>query len=348
MRTFSLLLSFAMLFSLLFPVSVSAEEIQIIDGISLQEEDFHEEVLDEPVLDEPVEVYLDEEATKQLNEIIAQAQSDFKTLTESEGNQTDGNTGRIDIGYSQVNSENINSGYFQTSGVQGQLVGNLIQPTSNSFGTHQHSTEGMLITTPTPTPDTLYEGEPLEDKGSKTKGKGNKGKKNEQKNNNNKNQGKKNDRLTYKELEKKLQKLGKYFSTKKIKKGKNSEPIIRYAWGGNKRPKIGKNGEPKEQGVLDCSSFVKYIYEVYLKKGLPRTTGAQYGDKNNKKLSNLKPNNLKPGDLLFTNNLGHVGIYIGDGLVLHNSSGRKRVVIDSLSNYKPQNGVRYNLTGKKS
>lgn len=45
-------------------------------------------------------------------------------------------------------------------------------------------------------------------------------------------------------------------------------------------------------------------------------------------------NELVPGDLLFFNTTGrkisHVGLYIGDGKMIHASSGRGKVRIDSI------------------
>ena len=66
---------------------------------------------------------------------------------------------------------------------------------------------------------------------------------------------------------------------------------------------------------FDCSGFVKY---VHAQKGidLPRTAHQQY--KEAKKISKSK---AKPGDLVFfhyrSGYVHHVGIYVGDGKVLH-------------------------------
>ena len=90
-----------------------------------------------------------------------------------------------------------------------------------------------------------------------------------------------------------------------------------YLWGGT---------TPKG---FDCSGFVQYIYK---NNGisLPRTTSQQW-----KVGTYVSKSDLKPGDLIFLQNtyregVSHVGIYIGDGKMIHASSS-KGVVISSLS-----------------
>ena len=84
---------------------------------------------------------------------------------------------------------------------------------------------------------------------------------------------------------------------------------VKYVFGGNN----------VENGELDCSS---YIQTVYKKAGveLPRTTQEQA-----KSGTYVKPENAKEGDMVmfqntYTNGISHVGYYLGDGKVLHNSS----------------------------
>lgn len=90
-----------------------------------------------------------------------------------------------------------------------------------------------------------------------------------------------------------------------------------YVWGGT---------TPKG---FDCSGFVQYVFK---QSGitLPRTTTEQY-----KVGTYVSKSNLQPGDLVFLQNtyregISHVGIYIGDGKIIHASSS-KGVVISSLS-----------------
>ena len=90
-----------------------------------------------------------------------------------------------------------------------------------------------------------------------------------------------------------------------------------YVWGGS---------TPKG---FDCSGFVQYIMN---QNGisLPRTTTEQY-----KVGTYVAKSDLQPGDLVFLQNtyrkgISHVGIYIGDGKMIHASSS-KGVVTSSLS-----------------
>lgn len=80
---------------------------------------------------------------------------------------------------------------------------------------------------------------------------------------------------------------------------------------------------------FDCSGFVQYVMK---KNGisLPRTTTEQY-----KVGTYVSKANLKPGDLVFLQNtyrtgISHVGIYIGDGKMIHASSS-KGVTTSALS-----------------
>lgn len=90
------------------------------------------------------------------------------------------------------------------------------------------------------------------------------------------------------------------------------------------RYKLGGEGG----GYLDCSSFVKYVFqEIGIK--LPRSSAQQF-----QVGVAVNENELIPGDLVFFRtrgkNISHVGIYIGDNRFIHISSSRKRVAIDSL------------------
>lgn len=92
-----------------------------------------------------------------------------------------------------------------------------------------------------------------------------------------------------------------------------------YAWGGNDR-----------KGV-DCSGFVTQVYLRSLQISLPRTSETQM-----KYCKPIDRKDLVPGDLVFFtvrggNRVGHVGIYIGDGNMVHSSSS-KGVVVTPLDN----------------
>jgi len=78
---------------------------------------------------------------------------------------------------------------------------------------------------------------------------------------------------------------------------------------------------------IDCSGFVKKIYEIF-NVHLPRTTREQFGF--GKK---IEKNQLEEGDLVFFRRQGnnaHVGIYIGDNQFVHASSRNREVKIDHL------------------
>lgn len=88
---------------------------------------------------------------------------------------------------------------------------------------------------------------------------------------------------------------------------------------------------------LDCSAFVKKIYEFF-DVSLPRTAREQAHVG-----KHVSRDELKEGDLVFFNTrraFGHVGIYIGNNEFLHASSGRERAVrIDTLD--KPYYNKRF-------
>lgn len=91
-----------------------------------------------------------------------------------------------------------------------------------------------------------------------------------------------------------------------------------YAWGGNDR-----------SGV-DCSGLVVQVYLKSLEISLPRTS-----EKQMEYCRPIAKEELIPGDLVFFtvrggDRVGHVGIYIGDGNMLHASSS-KGVVITPIS-----------------
>ncbi|MCX7759946.1 MAG: C40 family peptidase [Hydrogenothermaceae bacterium] len=80
---------------------------------------------------------------------------------------------------------------------------------------------------------------------------------------------------------------------------------------------------------IDCSSFVQNVFELAGYK-MPRTAReqAKYG-------YFVKKEDLKPGDLLFFATYArfpsHVGIYIGDGKMIHASSRGNRVEVTSIN-----------------
>ena len=94
---------------------------------------------------------------------------------------------------------------------------------------------------------------------------------------------------------------------------------------------LGKPNVWGEQGPnsFDCSGFTYYVFKNKAGIVLPRTSSAQskYG-------TYVSKSNLKAGDLVFfdTNgandgNVSHVGMYIGNGQMIHASYGQKKIVI---------------------
>jgi uncharacterized protein YgiM (DUF1202 family) len=102
----------------------------------------------------------------------------------------------------------------------------------------------------------------------------------------------------------------------------------RYVWGGTSLT----NG-------VDCSGFTMKVYEqfgIYL----PHSSSGQagYGTK-------ISASEAKPGDLFFygrsgVNGIGHVGIYIGNGQIVHASSSRDGIKISSAYYRTPLKVVR--------
>ena len=89
----------------------------------------------------------------------------------------------------------------------------------------------------------------------------------------------------------------------------------KYKYGGNTR-----NG-------IDCSGLVVEVFRSVMGIKLPRTSAEQQ-----KYCKNINKSELHPGDLLFfatgkkKKSVTHVGIYIGDGRMIHASSSRGVIV----------------------
>ena len=88
---------------------------------------------------------------------------------------------------------------------------------------------------------------------------------------------------------------------------------IRYSYGGTS-PRSG----------FDCSGFTRFIY-AHFGITLPHYSGAQFD--RGRRVSRA---GLRPGDLLFFDGLGHVGMYIGLG-PLHPRAAQRHVGVDRLA-----------------
>jgi cell wall-associated NlpC family hydrolase len=91
---------------------------------------------------------------------------------------------------------------------------------------------------------------------------------------------------------------------------------VRYAYGGTSPA----NG-------FDCSGFTRFVY-AHFGITLPHYSGAQFD-----RGRSVSRAGLRPGDLLFFDGLGHVGMYIGHGLFIHAPHAGTRVSIDPLSGW---------------
>jgi len=88
-----------------------------------------------------------------------------------------------------------------------------------------------------------------------------------------------------------------------------------YVWGG---------GSP---AGFDCSGLVMYVF-AQLGIDLPHYAAAQYGFG-----EPVSRDQLEPGDLVFFDGLGHVGIYIGGGEMIHAPHTGDVVKISPLSEF---------------
>ncbi|MCL5292896.1 MAG: NlpC/P60 family protein [Actinobacteria bacterium] len=76
---------------------------------------------------------------------------------------------------------------------------------------------------------------------------------------------------------------------------------------------------------FDCSGFTMYVYRQ-VGIGLPHYVPDQYGYG-----AHVSRVELQPGDLVFFNNLGHVGIYVGNDQYIHAPNTGSSIRIDYLS-----------------
>jgi cell wall-associated NlpC family hydrolase len=89
---------------------------------------------------------------------------------------------------------------------------------------------------------------------------------------------------------------------------------VPYRWGGTS-PSTG----------FDCSGFVQFVYRHFGVQ-LPRTTYSQFDTGRR-----VSRESLRPGDLVFFDGVGHVGMYVGGGRFIHAPHTGTTVRISSLS-----------------
>jgi cell wall-associated NlpC family hydrolase len=97
---------------------------------------------------------------------------------------------------------------------------------------------------------------------------------------------------------------------------------VPYVWGGS------------SPSGFDCSGFVSYVY-AQVGVSLPHHAASQYSYG-----TPVSYSDLEPGDLVFFEGLGHVGIYIGGGQFIHAPHTGDVVKISSLSEHGGYVGAR--------
>lgn len=96
---------------------------------------------------------------------------------------------------------------------------------------------------------------------------------------------------------------------------------------------------------FDCSSFTRYVYKKALGITLQRTSNVQ-GEQGKKITSTSQ---LQAGDLIYfntystdrANGITHVGMYIGNGQMIHASYSYKKVMIVNLKSYLSYRGTKF-------
>ncbi|MFV2179622.1 NlpC/P60 family protein [Actinomadura sp. LOL_016] len=113
------------------------------------------------------------------------------------------------------------------------------------------------------------------------------------------------------------------YRAKQEKQRDQARKAVRFA-----KKQIGKPYRWGAEGpnAYDCSGLVMAAWRKAGVK-LPRVTHAQYRKVDRK----VKMKNLKPGDLVFFRNRGHVGMYVGNDRYLHAPNSGSRVRINKLT-----------------
>jgi cell wall-associated NlpC family hydrolase len=91
-------------------------------------------------------------------------------------------------------------------------------------------------------------------------------------------------------------------------------------------------GGASPRSGFDCSGLVRFVYDQ-LGFDLPHSSYAQFGLGRR-----VARGALRPGDLVFFDGVGHVGIYVGANRFIHAPHTGTRVSIDSIAGWY---GARY-------
>ena len=79
---------------------------------------------------------------------------------------------------------------------------------------------------------------------------------------------------------------------------------------------------------FDCSGFTSYVYRNAVGREITRTTYTQINQGRP-----VSRDQLQPGDLVFTNGVGHVGIYVGGGNMIHAARPGVGVIVGPIYNF---------------
>ena len=121
------------------------------------------------------------------------------------------------------------------------------------------------------------------------------------------------------------------------------QALLQYGMSFIGKVKYNLGSKDPTSGKCDCSGFVKYLFTtVWGVKGMPDGAAYQFTWKKGRVINDISQ--LQPGDLYFMNSpasfaadrplgISHVGIYAGDGKLLHCSSSANGVNLMPLSNY---------------
>jgi cell wall-associated NlpC family hydrolase len=87
-------------------------------------------------------------------------------------------------------------------------------------------------------------------------------------------------------------------------------------------------------GSFDCSGLTQYAWK---KAGvrIPRVASSQFAGIRHK----VSWKRLQPGDLVFFRGLGHVGMYVGKGRMVHSPRSGERVRVEKLSGWRKSSFV---------
>lgn len=105
----------------------------------------------------------------------------------------------------------------------------------------------------------------------------------------------------------------------------NFEGIVKGAYDQLGKPYVYGTSDPNRS--FDCSGLTHYLYRTYFGINLPRSAAGQAS-------VGKTVTDLKQGDLLFFNTgggIGHVGIYVGNGKMIHASTPQTGVRIDNIN-----------------